>query len=177
MNYSKCFYLAALICASVFSFSCMRPADAPINSMDKNFMVSATHANLSAIEVGNLALVQSTTDSVKMFATMLITDQTSNQKTINDTLASRFGFSSSLPTTPDSIHTDFRNSLSLRTGYDFDTAFINGQIIDHINAINLYKMEVAGAYNFELRDFAAAKIPVLEMHLEMAQSVAKSLHP
>jgi putative membrane protein len=160
----------------VFVTSCDKNNDNnsnSLNSTDQNFMTMAAFSNNDEIDFAKLALTKSSNDSVKMFAQMMIADHTKATMGL-DSLAGKY--SVTLPTTIDSIHAALKTSLMALSGFSFDSSYVNGQVKDHMNAISLFQNEVNGGNNQDVKNFASGKLPVLQMHLQMANSLVLNLH-
>jgi putative membrane protein len=65
-------------------------------------------------------------------------------------------------------------SLSKKTGAAFDKDYVQMMVADHIAAIKLF---TAGSHNTdaEISKFAAATLPVIQMHLDSANAILLSL--
>lgn len=168
--------LIVIAVSTIFSFGCSKEEAGGMNSTDEKFMVSAALTDLAETDFATMALSKSETDSVLNFATAMNLDHTANLSTLRDSLARELNYKH-LPTTIDTAHMSLKIKISALTGYDFDTAYINGQIRDHQSAIADYNMEIRNGYNKGIKAFAADKLPMLQMHLDRAKAVAKSLHP
>lgn len=168
-----------LLTVAIISVStgCTKNPGPDISEKDKTFMVQASYDDLNTIEFAKLALVKSSDTSLKDFSATLIADHSVNLKEISDSLADQFGFRSSLPVSVDSAHSELMATISMLSGYDFDTAFINRQIVDHNEELSLYQSETSSGYNWVVMDFASRRLPQLQGHLETAKEIAKSLHP
>lgn len=144
-----------------------------LNSADQNFMTMAAFSNNDEIDFAKLALTKSSNDSVKMFAQMMIDDHTKAAMGL-DSVAGKY--SVTLPTTIDSTHAALKTSLAALSGFSFDSSYVNGQVKDHMNAITLFQNEANSGNNQDVKNFAGGKLPVLQMHLQMADSLALDLH-
>ncbi len=165
--------LTALSCI-MYVASCTKADDVYINnqrpnSTDSNFMVMAAYGNWDEINLGQLALTNSSNDTVKMFAQQMITDHTAAEKGL-DSLGARYNII--LPTTIDSAHAAIKVQLQALTGRSFDSAYIKGQVNDHVKTTNLFTGEITGGSLMDVKNFAANKLPVIIMHLQMADSIA-----
>ena len=144
-----------------------------LNSSDQNFLTTAAYSSHDEVEFAQLALAKSTDDSVKMFAQMMITDHTKALMGL-DSLAGQYNVN--LPTTIDSAHAALKTTLMSLSGIDFDTTYAAGQVKDHMAAVALFQNQANGGDNDKVRDFAARNLPVLQMHLQMADSLTSYLH-
>jgi putative membrane protein len=142
------------------------------NATDNNFMTMASYTNNAEINFGQLALSKSTNDSVRAFAQMMITEHTLTGSGL-DSLASEYVYTN-LPDSIEPAHAALRSQLDALSGYDFDTAYINGQIRDHQIAVDLFQDEVSNGRATNIKSFASRMLPNLNMHLQMADSVSSN---
>jgi len=171
MKYIK-FFSAVLL--PVIFLSCDKNSDTnALNSTDHNFVINAAYANRDEIDFANLALNQSSNDSVKMYAQMMITDHTKALMSL-DSLAGRYNIS--LPTEIDSMHAALKTNLMTLSGYSFDSSYAKGQVTDHENAITLFTNEASNGSDNDVKNFASSNLPVLQMHLLMADTLAGHFH-
>lgn len=161
---------------SIAFFSCSKEEAGGMNLSDETFMQSAAFNDLGEIEFGNMAIGKTTTDSVSLFASTMVADHSKSLVALRDSLARQLNYRD-LPTGIDTAQQALKAKISAYTGYDFDTAYINGQIRDHQAAIALYKSEINNGFNKNIKSFASDKLPMLEAHLDFAKAVSHSLHP
>jgi putative membrane protein len=163
-----------LLAAAIIITSCDDDDDEDIspNQTDTNFMTMAAYANMNEVDFAQMALTKSTHDSVKVFANMMIADHTLAMDQL-DSIADNFNYN--LPTTIDSIHAALKTQLMALDGYEFDTAYMNSQVRDHINAITLFQNEVNQGRNPSIRNYASDKLPHLQMHKQRADSIRAHL--
>ena len=138
---------------------------------DKAFMIKAAQGNFAEIDAAKLALAQSSSDSIKAFAQMMISDHTDAQTQLA-ALAQQQGVT--LPDSTDDTHRLFAKRLMLVTGKTFDSAYMQSQVQDHIKTIALFQAEVSHGRNQQDKDFANKLLPKLQMHLQHAQTVAQN---
>jgi putative membrane protein len=146
--------------------------DATLNKADVYFMQQASYANLDEIGAGALAASKGNYDSVKMFGTMMVTDHTKAQSSLEE-LGNNLNVQ--LPTEPDPAHQAKLAILLTLSGYEFDTAYINAQVIDHYATITLFETEISTGRNPLVKSYANTNLPVLKMHLEEALSIQNQL--
>ncbi len=142
------------------------------NSTDNSFMTQAAYANRSQVDLGTLALSKSSNDSVKMFAQMMITDHTGAIASL-DSVAMTYNFT--LPSTADSAHIMFRDSLNTYTGYTFDTAYINGQVRDHERMISIYQDDISNGNADNVQSYANRLLPTIQVHKQLADTISINL--
>ena len=166
-------YTAMVLTAAIMITSCDDDEeDISPNQTDTNFMTMAAYANLNEVDFAQLALTKSTHDSVRWFAQKMVADHSAAMSQL-DSIADNFSYT--LPTTIDSIHAAMKTQLMALAGYEFDTAYMNGQIRDHISAISLLQNEINQGRNPSIKNYASEKLPHLEMHKQRADSIRAQL--
>jgi putative membrane protein len=173
----RTFFISVFSLAAVIMTSCNKDDDMDnnpdtLNASDNNFVVKAAYVNRNIVELGQLALTKSTNDSVKMFAQMVITDHNAAITSLNS-LATKYNFS--LPSTADSAHLSFKDSLNVYTGYQFDTAYVNGQVRDHQQAVAVFQDEITNGSADSIIAYANGVLPKLQSHLQLADSISSQL--
>ncbi len=138
---------------------------------DKAFMIKATQGNLGEVDAAKLALQQSTSDSVKAFAQMMIDDHTSAQTELAS-IAQKEGVT--LPDSTDDTHRLFAQRLMTVTGKSFDSAYMQSQVQDHVKTIAMFQAEASNGLDAQTKAYASKLLPKLQMHLQHAQSIAQS---
>lgn len=138
-----------------------------------SFVAQAAASGLFEIESSRLALDRSNLESVRQFANQMIQDHTlANQRLM--TLARTDG----IAVQPMVTGQQEQRLTALRglSGRDFDRQYMSDQILAHEDAIRTFEAARTssdpGMQPF--REYAAQTLPVLEHHLQMAQSIAGS---
>ena len=139
-----------------------------LSEVDKNFMTQASFSNRNEIDFAQLALTQSTNDSVKAFAQTIIADHTEALAKL-DSIGNRYNFQ--LPNTIDSAHAAMKPQMQALTGLAFDTTYANSQVQDHLTAISLFQNEVNNGSDPTVKNYASTTLPHLQMHLEEANNL------
>jgi putative membrane protein len=134
---------------------------------DQTFITKAIQANLAEISVGQLAGTKGTTDAVRSYGQLLVTDHTkANEKAT--TLATAAGVTP--PTAADAGGKKLYDKLSGLSGAAFDRAFVGAMVKDHKQAIKLFNKE-ANSGTSPIALFAKDTVPTLQGHLKTAQSL------
>jgi len=168
---SKLFIVAALFVASCDDDD-DNNTNTALNDADKNFMTMAAYANHNEIDFAEMALTKATADTVKTFAHMMIAEHTKAMNEL-DSIANQFSYT--LPDTIDSLHAVKKTDLMAKSGYSFDTAYINGQVIDHQATISLFQNEASQGNNVSVKNWANKTLPSLQTHLAAADSIQNFL--
>jgi len=98
----------------------------------------------------------------------MATDHGALGKTLT-ALAQRLGVP--LPTTLDPQHQSELNNLSSQTGRNFDRSYTAAQVRDHQDAVALFQREASAGQNSAVVSFAQQALPLLQAHLQQAQSL------
>jgi putative membrane protein len=174
-----------------------------LTSQDRTFMQQASFSNAAEIQAANLvdsistsSTGGSTTDStggttdstggsggsggsgagsaIGMFAQKMITDHTNAQNDLK-TLANNVNITMSTDSI-DANHLNQIDSLRMFSGRALDSVYILSQIRDHQNAISNFQQEVSTGNRTEVINYANKYLPVLQMHLQMADSLASAMN-
>ena len=129
-------------------------------------------ANQVDIDAGKLAASQSTSDEVKAFAQLMVTDHTGVNKSATD-LAAKLKVTPQDNPTSQSLKADGDKNLAhLKTlkGAAFDKAYIDHEVAYHQQVIDaLDKTLIPGATNEELKALLVKVRPAFVAHLEHAK--------
>lgn len=141
---------------------------------DTGYVSQTTYINLGEINAGNLAIQRSSNTAVKSFGELLVAD---HQKAQNDlvNIAKNAGYD--IPAETDQEHNDLLAMLGNLNGQAFDSAFIYTMLQGHDKAIMVQQNELQTGSDQALKDYAAAILPVITMHRDHADSLARMLFP
>jgi putative membrane protein len=146
-----------------------QPAATPA---EQEFMIKATLANLSEVDMARIAMQKTQNSDVKDFANMIESDHTSALEDLAD-LMQKNGMSPSNVLSPEA-KADIEKLAAL-SGAEMDRELINTMVADHQKAIGMFRDQVSIAQNPDVRKFAEDLLPKLEMHLEKAQKLQSKL--
>ncbi len=76
-----------------------------------------------------------------------------------------------LPTTLDKKHQDKIDSLSKKTGPEFDKAYIDEMVDDHKRDVDAFDKASKDAKDASVKEFAGTTLPTLREHLQQAQGI------
>ena len=134
-------------------------------------------ANQVDIDAGKLATSRSTSDEVKAFARLMVTDHTGVNKAATD-LASKLDVTPQDNPTSQSLQADGDKNLAhlkTLTGAAFDKAYIDREVGYHQQVIDaLDKTLIPGATNEELKALLVKVRPAFVAHLEHAKRLQAS---
>jgi putative membrane protein len=171
------------------SSSLMAPVSAP------QFVWRASVANLKEIRLGEFAEQNSTNEDVKSFARRMVHDHSAANRRLTragqregselpDTNAFYIFINNDQPVkeatqlmqreTPESVlRSQQMSAQQIETfrGGDFDKAYADAMVKDHVEAIQLFENASENITNEDLRRIATKTLPTLRHHLEMAQTL------
>ena len=161
---------AGLLLLPVASTSAQGVNDAQIASI-------VVTANQVDIDAGKLAASRATSDEVKSFAKLMVTDHTGVNKSATD-LAAKLKVKPQDNATSQSLKADGEKSLAhLKTlkGAAFDKAYVDREVTYHQQVIDaLDKTLIPGATNEELKALLVKVRPAFVAHLEHAKRLQAS---
>ena len=176
----------------------MPPAALQIPVTDQDFAWEASIANLKEVRLSQMAEEKSTNDQVKVFARHMIHDHLAANKKLTKIAQAD---SLNLPDTnsfyivvndepekqatqliehqtPDEILKQQQISaqhIEAYNGTDFEQAFADAMVKDHVTAIQLFENASQNVTNENLKRFATKTLSTLHHHYQMAQMLQESL--
>lgn len=136
-----------------------------------HFLKNGIEGSLVEIKASGIAKSRSSNPNVVNFANMMITHHTQTANELKNIEANK------LVSSRDSIkpeNEDALNALASKSGVEFDKAYMEMMIIDHENAIELFK-SVNDNTSKTIQDFASKTLPSLQTHLDEAKKISSSL--
>jgi putative membrane protein len=134
------------------------------------YLAQAGSSDMFEIQSGQLAQQMSQNPGVQQFAAMIIRDHTNSTQMLMSAAAAAH-----VPTAPPTLLPPQQAMLDqLRaagSGYAFDQAFQQIQIQAHQQALMLHQNYAQNGDVAALRNTAAQIVPVVQQHLQMAQSL------
>lgn len=139
---------------------------------DQQFVDFAAQTDMVEANLGQLAGNVATSQSVKDYASNLVTDHTNDYKQLSDAAKQA---NLNVPTAIDAEHDKTMLApFEKLKGAAFDRKYEQEMIAGHTKAIAIYKKEAADAQNEALKSYAQAALPVLEKHLTEAKDMGKT---
>ena len=165
-----------LATASLFFLPVARVSAQGVN--DAQIASIVVTANQVDIDAGQFAASQATSDEVKTFARLMVTDHTGVNKAATD-LAAKLKVTPQDNPTSQSLKADGEKSLThLKTlkGAAFDKAYIDREVAYHQQVIDaLDSTLIPGATNEELKALLVKVRPAFIAHLEHAKRLQTSV--
>ena len=139
---------------------------------DTDFAVAAADGGMLEVQLGELAVTSASSPQVKQFGRMMADEHGKANEELK-TLAQQKNIS--LPATLSEKSTKKYNDLAKKAGDEFDEAYIDLMVKDHKDDIDEFKKEADKGNDMAIAAWAAGKIPVLQHHLQMAESAQETL--
>jgi putative membrane protein len=141
---------------------------AMVDEDTKKFAMGAATGGMMEVQLGNVAMKNSVTQSVKDFGKMMVDDHTK----LNDQLK---GLASKkmidLPTAVTNDQQKEIDNLSKKTGADFDKAYVKMMIDDHKTDIADFKKNGDKLSDADFNTFIMNALPTLQKHLDAIQAI------
>ncbi len=137
-----------------------------ISRQDRQFLKDAAGANWLEISSSELALGRSTGGWAKHFAHDMITD---HKAALAELMQLAHRKKVMLPDTAPAMVERKVGMLARYRGPRFDAAYKTLQIAAHKETATKLEQEIRNGHDAQVRDFAVKMLPVVRMHLRMAQ--------
>lgn len=145
-------------------------ASTPLSKADSSFVMEAASGGLMEVQAGQLAQQNATSQRVKDFGGMMVTDHSKANDELKN-YASSHGI-----TLPDSLPASMKKHLDAMKnmkGSAFDNHYVSMMVEDHQKDVAKFKKESTDANDAQLKTWAANTLPVLQKHLDSIQAIKK----
>jgi len=142
--------------------------ETPADSPDAMFVQQAGMSGSAELELSRLAIRQAQSADVRKFAEDMVREHERNNREL-ETIAAHENIAP--PKTIDDEHAQLRAQLSVMHGSDFDRAYMDAMRSDHEKLAVLLRSSQATVSTPELRRYITSTLPVVQDHLQMAESV------
>jgi putative membrane protein len=134
-----------------------------------DFVNEAATTDMLEIAAAKLAKQRGSED-VKAFADKMITDHTQTTNALK-ALVSSGKVHERPPTEMTSLQKSQLDKLGKLQGADFNEQYKSDAVSVHKDAVSLFQRYSKGGDNSDLKAFAAQYLPIIQMHLDMAQKL------
>lgn len=148
------------------------PKPAALAKQDREFIDGAAQGGLFEVKAGQLAQQRAQADDVKQLGKRMVDDHTAVNGRLQQ-LAQQKGLS--VPQQLDKKHQDKIDSLSKKTGLDFDKAYVDEMVDDHKKNVDHFDKAAKDAKDPDVKAFASSTLPALRDHLTAVQSLKDKL--
>lgn len=140
-----------------------------VGNGDRQFLQQAANDGAAEISLAQLALKQAESQQVRQLAQQLLDDHMQTNRELV-TLANLKQDAQS--TEPSSTAADVQQQLQGLHGNDFDRAYVNDVVQSHQRAVELFAKTARNSTDPDIKQFAQAKLPILQHHLALARELA-----
>lgn len=168
--------LTALCCFSLCSISALavKPAARMHGMTDQEFVDFAAQTDMVEANLGQLAQTAASSQPVKDYAQMLVTDHTGDFQQLQDVARQA---NLNMPNAIDAGHEKMIDPFQKLKSAAFDHRYVQEMIAGHSKALEIFKKEAADAQSPALKSYAEKDLPVLEKHLNGAKDLAEAKKP
>ena len=143
-------------------------SSAPVSEEDAKWAVEAANGGMTEVELGKLAQQKATSDRVKNFGAMMVSDHGKAGDKLKQIAAAK---SIVLPDKLSDKSQKDLDGLNKKTGNDFDKAYIKMMIDDHKKDVDKFKKGSKDLKDADLKNFASETLPVIQMHLDSINAI------
>ena len=140
----------------------------PVSEEDAKWAVEAANGGMTEVELGKLAQQKATTDRLKNFGAMMVSDHGKAGDKLKQIAAEK---NIILPANLSDKSQKNIDDLNKKSGKDFDKAYINMMIDDHKKDVDKFKKGSTDVKDSDLKNFASETLPVIQMHLDSIQAI------
>lgn len=139
---------------------------------DTEFAVNAAADGMLEVQLGELAMANASLQQVKDFGQRMVTDHGQANEELRN-LAQQKNIS--LPSGLDEKGKEKYDELATKRGTEFDQAYSDFMVKGHKEDIDEFQKQANNGTDPELRSWAAEKVPVLQNHLSMAETMKEAV--
>ena len=139
---------------------------------DTEFATSAADAGMMEVQLGSLAVSKASSPKVKEFAQAMITDHTKANEELKSLAAAK---NITLPMALSEKNQKKYDDMTEKSGTEFDKEYSDLMVKDHKDVVDMFKKAAEKTRDSELKAWASEKLPALEHHLGMAETLKESV--
>jgi len=143
------------------------------SSSDKSFVKDAAEGGMAEVQLGKLAEQKATNPDVKAFGHKMVVDHTRLNEKMKP-VAEKMGVS--LPSSPSMAQKAMYEDLKMKSGANFDKAYIEAMVKDHHKDLNDFTNEYNSTQYMPLKNTVGEGRTVIKQHTEMVDSLAKKMN-
>jgi putative membrane protein len=142
---------------------------APVSQEDADWAAKVANANMTEIELSKVAQDKATSQRLKDFAGMMVTDHTKAGDQLKQLAATK---NITLPANLDGKSQDKLDNLNKKSGKDFDKAYTDDMLDDHKDAVDAFEKGSKNLQDADLKSFATQTLPTIQMHRDSIKAIA-----
>ena len=143
-----------------------------VNTSDAEFATAAANGGMMEVELAKLCVEKAQNIQVKDYGAMIVEDHT---KANNELKTIAYNKNLMLPEAISTSDQKMIDDLKMKTGKDFDKAYMDMMINDHEQDIKDFKKEADNGKDAVISSYATKILPVLQRHLDAAKTIRKAV--
>ena len=140
-----------------------------IGAKDSDFAKDAAMSSMMEVELGNIALQNASSQDVKEFASMMVTDHSAANDRLKS-IASQKNIA--LPMALSQEHQKEVQDLRTKTGADFDKMYVERMQKHHEMDIEKFKKASEELTDTDLKNFSTETLPTLQKHRDALKQIS-----
>lgn len=147
---------------------------ATLGATDGGFVTAAAMSDMYEIQAAKIAQSRSKNPAVKKFAAEMIKAHTGTTNELKKALPAS-GVNVTPPADLDERRKGMLDNLNKAKPEDFDKTYVDQQVAAHDEAVTLFKSYSDRGSNATLKPWAAATLPKIQSHLDMAKGLQSGM--
>jgi putative membrane protein len=143
-----------------------------VGADDARFVQEVGAGCLAEITIGKLAKQKGKDKRIKNFGAMMVKDLTKGHGRLAALAQSK---KIALPDTLGKVERASIDSLSNKTGREFDQAYLSKIRNDYTKALELFKVTSKSAYDPQIKQFASKNILTIQRHLDLIDAITATV--
>lgn len=139
-----------------------------LTKSDANWVVDVANAGMTEVELSKVAQDKATSDRLKNFANMMVTDHTKAGDQLKQIAATK---NLTLPANLSNDSQKELDDLNKKSGKDFDKAYEDDMLAGHRKAVNKFQDGSKNLTDADLKNFATQTLPTLQMHQDSIKAI------
>jgi putative membrane protein len=139
-----------------------------MRQVDRDFILKASEINLTEIALAELAAVNANTPAVRSFAEIMLAE---NETALEDLRSIADDKNAAITQSINLEHQKLLERLTIISGYPFDTAYMNAQVMIHEKTFQLYESQISGGSDPVIVRHAIAYLPDIKRYYQIADSI------
>jgi len=142
---------------------------APVSQEDADWAAKVANANMTEIELSKVAQDKATSQRLKDFASMMVTDHTKAGDQLKQLAATK---NITLPANLDDKSQKKLDNLNKKSGKDFDKAYTDDMLDDHKDAVDAFQKGSNNIQDADLKSCATPTLTTIQMHQDSIKAIA-----
>ncbi len=135
---------------------------------DAEFAVKAANGGMMEVEMGKVAMMNSSNPEIKKFGEKMVNDHGKANDELKAIAANK---NITLPPNMSDDMMQKMNDMKEKKGKDFDKAYVDMMVDDHKEDIDAFRDEANNGNDPDIKAFASKTLPTLEEHQSMINAI------